>query len=548
MRYLSVILLYILYNVSATAQPKWVNDAGKSVVTLHAIQQNGDTLRSAAFFVDEGGGTLIAPMKTVQRAKRAWAVDAKGTTYDISRIGGFNSTYNVVKLLVGSGKKPSTLPTSKTQPAEGSTVYLMPDGREDKVAQVEKAGDYGYYTLSGMADPDLQGNPMMNEKGEVIAVVQTPVQAAKAPLYALDIRFLSTLAISAMDVNHTDLQSCSIPKQLPSDETQAKSFMYLCQGDVRMQVAYADDFIQAYPQSPSGYVQKAEFLANAGDYNGARAAYEEGLKAKVADQYELLYSRSSTVYNLAVQGKELPADWTLESALADVRKAYSLSPLPIYTLQEARILYATKQYGEAGDKFLSLTLTNMRSPDLFIYTAQCREQTGATKEELLALNDSAVACFSKPYPKDAANYLWLRSTMLRDMQRYREAIADLNDYEHLMSGMLTSQFYYEREQMEAQVRMLPQAINDIQKAIQLAPKDPLYHAEQAVLLYRANSVDEAIQSCRKAIELDPSFPDAHRLLGICLRDKGNLPEAKAELRKATDLGDELSQGLLDKMQ
>ncbi len=548
MRRLTLALLCTLCCSLAVAQPSWTANARKGIVTLHALQQAGDTISSAAFFID-ADGTLLAPFKTIQRATTAWAEDEKGTRYDVTRIAGFNSTYDVVKLQVNTNKKKvNQLIISRTQPTEGSTVYLMPAGTEDKVDKVEKAGDYGYYTLTARADATLKGNPLMNDRGEVTAILQTPMLTARAPFYALDIRLATDLGIGAMDVNNTDLAQCSILKQLPADEVQAKSFLYLCQGPLATQTTYADEYIAAYPQSASGYVHKAECLADAGDYAAAQAAYEQGIKAKVKETDELYYSRACAAYNAIVSGTAATGGWTLENALADVRKAYSINPLPLYTMQEARILYAMKDYDAAAEKFTLLTQTNMRSPDLFIYVAQCRENLGADKEELLALNDSAIACFTKPYTAEAANYLWMRASLLSEMERYRDAINDLDDYEHLLSGRLTDQFYYEREQLEAQVRMYAQAINDIQKAIQLNPREPVYYAEQAVLLYRVKDLDEAIKSCRKAIELDSTFPDAHRLLGICLRDKGNTSEARAELQRAVDLGDTLAQGVLDKLQ
>ncbi len=546
MRRLTFIILCTLCCALAVAQPNWTNNARKGILTLHATQQAGDTISSAAFFVD-ANGTIIAPFKTIQRASTAWAEDEKGTRFDVLRIAGFNSTYDVVKLLVNTNKKKvAPLAVSKTRLAEGSAVYLMPEGAADKVEKVEKAGEYDYYTLTTRADAGLKGNPLMNDRGEVVAVLQTPVLTARAPFYALDIRLASDLSIGAMDVNNTDLQQCSILKQLPADEGQAKSFMYLCQGDIATQTTYTDEFIAAYPQSASGYVHKAECLAEV-DNNGAKSVYEQAIKAKVKELDEVYYSRACVAYNVIVSEGQVPSGWSLESALADIRKAYEINQLPLYTMQEARILYAMKDYEAATGKFTELTQTNMRSADLFIYMAQCKESMGADKEELLALNDSAVACFTKPYSREAANYLWMRAGMLSDLGRYREAIIDLDDYEHLMSGRLTDQFYYEREQMEAQVRMYAQAINDIQKAIQLNSREPVYYAEQAVLLYRVKDIDEAILSCRKAIDLDSSFADAHRLLGICLRDKGNTAEARAELQRAVDLGDTLAQGVLDKL-
>ena len=88
---------------SIAAGPKWVKQATKSMLTLQAIQQRGDTLSANAFFTDEGG-TLVAPFKLIQNARSAWVTDASGNRFEVNRILGFNSTYDVVRLRADMGK------------------------------------------------------------------------------------------------------------------------------------------------------------------------------------------------------------------------------------------------------------------------------------------------------------------------------------------------------------------------------------------------------------------------------------------------------------
>ena len=165
----------------------------------------------------------------------------------------------------------------------------------------------------------------------------------------------------------------------------------------------------------------------------------------------------------------------------------------------------------------------------------------------LALNDSAVAFFSKPYPAEAAPYLLLRSQTLQELGRVREAINDLNDYEHLAPNQVTAKFYYQREQLEVQTRMYAPAVNDIQRAIQLQPDEPLLHAELSALLFRLRDLDGAINASKRAISLDDAFPDAHRLLGVCLREKGDKAGARQHLQRAVELGDTMAKEILEKL-
>ena len=542
-------ILFYALQPSIAAGPKWLKQATKSMLTLQAIQQRGDTLTANAFFTDEDG-TLVAPFKTIQNTRSAWVTDASGNRYEVNRILGFNSTYDVVRLRADMGKKKAAfLPVAVSQPTKGQAIYLMPQATPDEITQVERAGDYGYYTLKTPANPSLAGTPVINNEGEIAAILQAPVSAAKAPNYALDIRLAQSLTIRAIDANHNDLRQCNIPKLLPSDEAQATSFLYLTNSlDASMRQAYAEQFIQQFPKSVTGYVQKAEIQSLNKQYDQAFQTYDEGLRQKTGQDDEILYSRSRVIYNMVLQSPQgLPENWTLQQALTDIEAAKAANPLPLYLLQEANTRYALKQYAEANDIYMGLTRSPMRSPELFLYAWQCQQAMGADKQALLALNDSAVAFFTKPYSAEAAPYLLLRSQTLQELGRVREAISDLNDYEHLAPNQVTAKFYYQREQLEVQTRMYAPAVNDIQRAIQLQPDEPLLHAELASLLFRLRDLDGAINASKQAISLDVNFPDAHRLLGVCLREKGDTVGARQHLQRAVELGDTMAKELLEKL-
>ncbi len=532
------------------AAPKWIKSGTKSIVHLYAPQQKGDTLTAYSFFLNETG-LLVVPLSVIQNAKEAWITDVSDKSYRISRIKGFNTTYNVAVLQAEMGKKKSVcMPVvDSTQPI-GTQVYLMPNGTLDEITQVEKAGNYDYFTLKSAANPQLAGNPIINETGQVVGILQTPVLVARAPNYGLDIRYIHGLSIRPIDANNSDLRNCGIQKSLPEDEKQAISFLYLVSAtDNPLKEKYIDDFIQAFPNTVTGYIQKAEWLSNNQRYAEAETTYEQGLKQVTEHSDEIYYSRSRISYLVNIQPNGAGTDlWRLEHALEDISKAQSISPQPIYTLQEANVLFSLKRYEEAFLKYMETTQTNMRSAEIFMYAWQCKKNLGATNEELLALNDSAVACFTKPYPKENATYLFLRSNVLTEMGRLREAISDLNDYEHLMQDALSAEFYYKREQLEVRSRMFAPAINDIQKAISLAPKEPLYYSESAAIFIRINDMESAIRECNKAIAADPKFPDAYRLLGICLREKGDKDGARLQLQKAISLGDTLAKDILEKLE
>lgn len=95
---------------------------------------------------------------------------------------------------------------------------------------------------------------------------------------------------------------------------------------------------------------------------------------------------------------------------------------------------------------------------------------GVDKKEVVALMDSAVARFNKPYGKDAAPYLYERAGAKTAVKDFRGAVADYNDFYDAMMGQVSAEFYLIRTQAEMQCRMFQQAINDINKAIELDPQ------------------------------------------------------------------------------
>ena len=131
----------------------------------------------------------------------------------------------------------------------------------------------------------------------------------------------------------------------------------------------------------------------------------------------------------------------------------------------------------------------MRSADLFLYAAECKSMAGADTLTILALQDSAVACYTKPYPAEAATALVRRANTLIQLGRHRNAVADLYEYERLISGHLPATFYYGRFLSEMKCRMYQQALEDIDRAIRLSPNESLYHLQRAVLLYKVGELE-----------------------------------------------------------
>ena len=89
-------------------------------------------------------------------------------------------------------------------------------------------------------------------------------------------------------------------------------------------------------------------------------------------------------------------------------------------------------------------------------------------------------------------------------------------------------------------------MDDLAKAIELAPQELLYRAELAVVNIRVGRSEEAIRVLQEALKIEPKYAEAYRLMGqayIQLKKKDDACECFA---KAKELGDPNVDALIEK--
>ena len=111
----------------------------------------------------------------------------------------------------------------------------------------------------------------------------------------------------------------------------------------------------------------------------------------------------------------------------------------------------------------------------------------------------------------------------------------------------TDRFYYLREQSEAASRMYQQALDDIRRAITLAPQQPLYLLELATLNVRIARYADAVPILEVLVANFPDDLDCNRLLGFCYIQLGDRGRGMPYLQKAAAMGDVNAQMLLERM-
>ena len=552
---MTLISLFHLFTfLPINAQPDWTKKATKSVFTLKTFTSDGSMIASTNGFYTGTNGEAVSNFTPFKGAVRAIIIDAQGKEFEVTSILGANDMYDVVKFRVNTPKS-QPLSVSTAIASVGSMSWLLPYHEVKNLGSgpVRKAetisGEYAYYTVAMPMTENLVSCPLMNNAGEVIGMMQQPASAKDTLSYAIDARFVDSLKITGLTYNDATYRQTQIRKELPSDLKEANLVLYLSasQMDFTSYVALIEDFIRQFPNVPDGYTARALQEADGSDFASAEKDMQQAIKCSTTKD-DAHFTFAHIIYNKVIYQSDKTYDaWNLDKALAEIQAANSINPQPSYRQLEANILFAQQKYEEAYQIFSSLTSTDLRNAEIFFGAAKCKEMLRDTTA-MLALMDSTLATFSKPYLKEAAPYLWARAEARRNAGKYRDAVTDMNDYETLMAASVNDNFYYVRHQTEIQGRLYQQALNDISRAIQINPQEILYYAEKASLEIRVGMHDEAIATAKECIGLDANNSDGYLFLGLAQCLKGQKAEGISNLQRAKELGDPQADSLIEKYQ
>ena len=542
---------YLFTFLPLSAQPGWVKNASKSVFTLKTFAADGSLIASSNGFFTGANGEAISNFTPFKGAARAVIIDASGKEIAVSSMIGANDMYDVAKFRVAGKTRPLAVAASIAQ--SGENVWLLPylETKNPQNGVVRKAEtfqqDYAYYTIAMKTSEKNISSPLLNDNGEVIGILQPAASGADSLCYAISARFADSLKVTGLSINDQTLKLTQIRTEMPESLDDANLMMYMA-GATTDSATYAQlisDFIQKFPDAPDGYSYRAQFASGNGDFASAERDMEQAIKLSVNKDNEH-YNFARMIYNKLIYQTDKPyEDWSFDKALSETRKAWNIKSVPAYRELEANILYAQKNYAEAYDCFIELTKTNMCTAETWYCAAQCKGQL-KDSTAMLALLDSAMNMFNKPYLKQAAPYLWARANAKFDAKKYREAVNDMNDYEQLMAADVNANFYYIRHQAEVAGRLFQQALNDIGQASKMEPKNTFYLAEKASLELRVGFYDQAAETANEIQALEPDNSDGYLFLGLSQCMKGKKKEGLVNLQKAKELGYPQADELIEK--
>ncbi len=519
MKRLSLLFIfsYLLFSY-AVAQTPWAKKAGNGVFTLKTFDANGSLLGSAYGFFTGEQGEAVSSFTPFKGAQRAVVIDAQGKEWPVALMIGADNTYDIAKFQVDS-KKTTPLPIATTIASNGSTVWLMPYTvkkvpvcKQGTVSSAELfKGEYGYYTLAMTADEQLIGCPILNDAGQVVGLLQSSVGGKDNVSYAVSARYADELKVGALSINDPNLRTTAIPLALPDQQDEAVLSLFMAGSTMKGEqyADYLERFIQKFPLVADGYTYRARLHTAKGDFAAADVDMQQAVRvATQKDDAHYQYAQFILQKELYQSDQSYP-DWSLDRALQESQEAYRLNPQPVYRQQQAEILFAQKKYAEAYDIYQELTNGAQRNAETFYAAAQCKVMMDDSKAAL-ALLDSAVNTFSRPYIKTAAPYLRARAQLAMERRRYQ------------------------------------QAIDDMQEVVALEPNIPDYWAEKAGYEVRLNLTDEAIKSAETCVRLSPQSSEGYLLLGLAQCIKGDKADGLRNLQQAKELGNSQAQALIDK--
>ena len=520
--------LCLLAQWSVAQAPKWVEKAKRAVFSVVTYDENDKILNTGnGFFVTEDG-VALSDYSLFKGAQRAVVMNSEGVQMPVVSIMGANDMYDVIKFRVGiSTKKVPALNPATVAPVVGGNVYILPystqKDRSYTAGQVKAADKfsekYYYYTLNLHLKDKMVSCPVMTEEGQVFALAQKSSGADTATIcYAVDANFVMAQNVSALSFSDMALKNIGIKKALPDTEEQALVFLFMASSQVTPEKygQLLDDFIAEYPNSADGYMRRAaNWLYQSKDDTSMEKVVADMDKALSVTQKkdDVYYNRAKLIYNYMLGNPEKPyKDWSYDKAVDEIRKAIAVQELPVYIQTEGDILFAKQDYPGALVCYEKVNQSNLASAATFFSAAKTKELMKAPAEEILALMDSCMARFSEPYTEEAAPYLLERAQARMNANQARAAMLDYDAYYKTVNGKVNDVFYYYREQAALKAKQFQRALDDLDKAIELNPKELTYRAELAVVNIRVGRNEEALKVLQGALKVDSKYAEAYRLM------------------------------------
>ena len=558
-----IVILAVLQAITLFAQsknPKWVDNAFKSVFNIEATDKNGTTKNGYGFFISDNG-EAVASYDLFRGAEKAVAILSSGERLLITQVLGADDMYGVIRFKVAVPKKTAFLKIAQDSPTANTVAYLPPASvgkstTQGVITEITKIKNtYDYYKI-GLDLPASQVSyPLLNGAGDVFAMAQSDA-SGKGNTYGISISYIQSLLSTATDMLKKTYSDIGIRKAWSQDfeEAQISLFLYASQQDARTYLETLNDFISVFPNRAEGYYSRATHYV----YNREELASSENEQIQMLDNAwndlesadklsknkdEVFYNKAKLIFGVISNDSTFQyKNWNIEFVEENILKAIAVNDLPVYRNLEADLAFNSGNYEKAFELYSIVNNSEAASGQSFYLAAKCKQQLGGYNYlEVITLLDSAVA---KSPVNEAAVYLLENVELKMLAGQYEQAVKDYDLYYLMSGGNVYDDFFYYREQAKYRAGDFEGALKDIEMSILINNTNAIYYAEKASVYLRLQDLPKAQESAEKAIETDPEFASAYRILGVSLVRQDKKTDACVQLNKAKDLGDPVAERLI----
>jgi len=322
---LAFILFFCLtrFYSAAADLPEIVDRAKPSIVVVFACAKDGKTVGQGTGFFINYDGEIVTCRHVVANAERVVVKTARGRIYGATQIVAEDVAGDIARLAVripSSEAKPLAL--SPVQPREGERIIVIgnPLGLEltvsDGIVSAIRNTDTGKtIQLTAPISPGSSGSPVLNMKGEVVAIVNGGKSEGQNLNFAIPAERIARLTRIKGKIFDQQITIMPAPQKPPSENPLAKGLNFLEKDDYATALSLFEEAARLNPNNAT-----ARFYI--GVCNLATGEPEEAIKSfystiRITPDYAEAY------YGLGIAYDELK---NYSEAVEYYKKAIQLNP------------------------------------------------------------------------------------------------------------------------------------------------------------------------------------------------------------------------------
>lgn len=540
-----IIILIVFYLITNQLKsqgrlPSIIEKVEHSVFLIETFSISGVPLTSGTGFFIDDNGTGISNFHIFKGAYKAHIKTKNLETYELTKIISSSEELDLVIFKIENIEKNSFLPINKVLPKKGENIFTIgnPIGLNWSVSQGIVSGirEYENINLIQITAPLSSGNsgsPIINDSGEVIGIATFILEVGQNLNFGLHIGTLDSINSNDLLTYKTQFET-TIPNNYDIakqhiDNLHLSIHRFDSEEEFENVIKQIDNFIKVHPQSPHGYMRKADTFMKAGlsgifykdiDFymNEALKFYSKAIEF-VTNDPEAYYRRgdflSQWSVNRVMKNEE---EKKIRLAISDYKKYASFSEANA-DFTNSRIAYL---YNEINDKENAILYQTKYIESIKPNTSNYERDLSFAYRYRASLYwsannfDKALIDYNKAIDISPTcdNYLG-KAYFLIDNEKYEEASSIFLDeclfkYEHYYYKSLIlikiggdinrAQYFIEKALIGADELLMQKKI-DISE---LSEYEHYYHLA-AVIYDKQENYVETIKTLNKLIQINPAL-------------------------------------------